>query len=206
MSYNYILVFLLGIFFSYGQSNISIPDSLSNLKYREDQFYIGANYVLLSSDNNLIRQNDFSNQIHLGFIRDIPMNKKGNFSVGTGLGTSYTQFQSNLDFKTGEILNEKYNSAKYFSLNMPFEIRWRSSDSKSFNFWRIYLGTQIQYNFISDRNSALKKITTVSNINFGYNTWNFSLGYDLTPRLIDSKNNQFDQFNLLTVGLIFYFL
>lgn len=205
MSFNYIFLFLFGIFFSYGQIN-SVPDSLSNLKYREDQFYIGANYILMKGENKLIKQNDFSSQIHFGFLRDFPLNKKGNWSLAAGLGSSYTQFQSNLDYKTGLISPGNFNSAKYMSINLPIEIRWRSSNSTSFSFWRIYLGTQLQYNFIPDNLSSLKTITTVSTINLGYNTWNFSLGYDLSDRLINLENSELTQLKFLTIGLIFYIL
>ena len=204
MSFNYI--FLFSIFFSYGQINYSIPDSLSSLKYREDQFYIGANYILIKGENQLIQQNDFSSQIHFGFLRDFPLNKKGNWSFAAGLGSSFTQFQSNLDYKTGMLSPDNFNSAKYLSVNLPFEIRWRSSNSMSFSFWRIYLGTQLQYNFIPDDFSSLKKTTAISTINLGYNTWNFSLGYDLSGRLVNSDNNKLTQFKFLTIGLIFYLL
>ena len=205
MGFKYLFLFLSTILFSYGQINYSIPDSLSNLKYREDQFYIGANYLVIQSDNELIQQNDFSSQIHFGFLRDFPLTRKGNWSIALGLGSSYTQFQSNLDYRTGSI-SPNFNSAKYISLNLPLEIRWRSSSSTSFSFWRIYLGSQLQYNFISEDLNMLKKLTTVSTINLGYNTWNFSVGYDFYNRFINSENNSSNQFKLLTVGLIFYVL
>ena len=205
MGFKYFFLFLSTIFFSYGQINYSIPDSLSNLKYREDQFYIGANYLVIQSDNELIQQNDFSSQIHFGFLRDFPLTRKGNWSIALGLGSSYTQFQSNLDYRTGS-MSPNFNSAKYISLNLPLEIRWRSSSSTSFSFWRIYLGSQLQYNFISEDLNMLKKLTTVSTINLGYNTWNFSVGYDFYNRFINSENNSSNQFKLLTVGLIFYVL
>lgn len=205
MGFKYLFLFLSTIFFSYGQINYSIPDSLSNLKYREDQFYIGANYLVIQSDNELIQQNDFSSQIHFGFLRDFPLTRKGNWSIALGLGSSYTQFQSNLDYRTGSI-SPNFNSAKYISLNLPLEIRWRSSSSTSFSFWRIYLGSQLQYNFISEDLNMLKKLTTVSTINLGYNTWNFSVGYDFYNRFINSENNYSNQYKLLTVGLIFYVL
>ena len=205
MGFKYLFLFLSTIFFSYGQINYSIPDSLSNLKYREDQFYIGANYLVIQSDNELIQQNDFSSQIHFGFLRDFPLTRKGNWSIALGLGSSYTQFQSNLDYRTGS-MSPNFNSAKYISLNLPLEIRWRSSSSTSFSFWRIYLGSQLQYNFISEDLNMLKKLTTVSTINLGYNTWNFSVGYDFYNRFINSENNSSNQFKLLTVGLIFYVL
>jgi hypothetical protein len=205
MSFKYLFLFLSTIYISYGQINYSIPDSLSNLKYREDQFYIGANYIVIQANNELIKQNDFSSQIHFGFLRDFPLTKRGNWSIALGLGSSFTQFQSNLDYGTGSI-SPNFNSAKYISLNLPFEIRWRSSSSTSFSFWRIYLGSQLQYNFISENLNMLKKITTVSTINLGYNTWNFSVGYDFYNRFVKSENNSSNQFKLLTVGLIFYIL
>ena len=205
MSFNYIFLFFTSIFFSFGQVQSFVPDSLSNLKYREDQFYIGTNYVLIKGENSLIQQNDFSSQIHFGFLRDLPLNKEGSWSIAMGLGYAYTQFQSNLDLKTGSISSGSFNSAKYGSLSLPFEIRWRSSTSTSFSFWRVYLGTQFHYNFIPENSRALKKLTPRSSINLGYNTWNFSIGYDLSPRFVDSKNNESTQFKLFTIGLIFYF-
>ena len=202
MRLNLIFLLFTNIYITFGQD--FIPDSLSNIKYREDQLYIGTNYVIVKSNNSLLKQNDFSSQIHFGFLRDIPLNKRGNFSVAAGLGSSYTQFQSNLNFQTGLISSLEFNYAKYVSLNLPFEIRWRSSTPFSFSFWRIYLRTQVQYNFISKNNMALKKLTTVSSINLGYNTWNFSIGYDLSDRFISAENKQTTQFKLVTVGLIFY--
>ena len=100
-------VFNFLIFFysllSLGQNSFTVPDSLSNLKYKEDQFYIGTNYVLLKGDNDQVQQNDFSSQVYFGFLRDFSINKRGNFALAIGLGPSYTQFQSNIDFKTGSI-------------------------------------------------------------------------------------------------------
>ena len=204
MSFKYLFLSICSIYFSYGQINYSVPDSLIDLKYREDQFYMGANYVVIKGENQLVQQNDFSSQVHFGILRDIPLNKKGNFSFAFGVGPSYTQFQSNIDFKTGLLTANKFNTAKYISLNLPFEIRMRSSTSTSFKFWRLYLGSQLQYNFLSKDLDALKKITTFSTINIGYNTWNFSLGYDLGGRLINLEGNKDSQFKLMTVGLIFY--
>ena len=201
-------VFNFLIFFysllSLGQNSFTVPDSLSNLKYKEDQFYIGTNYILLKGDNDLVQQNDFSSQVYFGFLRDFSINKRGNFALAIGLGPSYTQFQSNIDFKTGSILSQTFNTVQYMSLNLPLEIRWRSSDPKSFSFWRIYLGTQIQYNFISDKIGALKKFTSVSTLNLVYNTWNFSIGYDLYPRLKEFESIQSSKLKILTIGLIFY--
>ena len=197
------LIFFYSLF-SLGQNSFTVPDSLSNLKYKEDQFYIGTNYILLKGDNDLVQQNDFSSQVYFGFLRDFSINKRGNFALAIGLGPSYTQFQSNIDFKTGSILSQTFNTVQYMSLNLPLEIRWRSSDPKTFSFWRIYLGTQIQYNFISDKIGALKKFTSVSTLNLGYNTWNFSIGYDLYPRLKEFESIQSTKLKILTIGLIFY--
>ena len=202
MSLNHIFLFFTGIYLSFGQN--FIPDSLSSLKYREDQFYIGTNYVIVKSESQLVKQNDFSSQIQFGFLRDFPINSNGKFSVAVGLGSSYTQFKSNINFETGAISSSNFNDVNYISLNLPFEVRWRSSNPFSYNFWRIYLRTQLQYNIFLEKGNALKKITSLTSINLGYNTWNLSLGYDLVERLINSKNNQFSQFKLLTIGLVFY--
>ncbi len=195
-------------------------NSLFNLKYREDQFYIGANYILIKGENQLIKQNDFSSQIHFGFLRDFPLNKKGNWSIAMGLGPSYTQFQSNIDFKTG-LISPSFNSAKYISLNLPFEIRWRTSTPENYKFWRIYFGIKTTYIFSSKfkhdssiENYSLKslpfnKVQSGFTLNVGNNTWNLGLYLGLTPLFNDKfivKNTEFKNLKQFKLGLIFYIL
>lgn len=187
-------------------TNIYSQDSLNLKKYREDQFYFSGNYVLITNNSNNLIQSDFSNKISFGFIRDIPISGNGRWAFGIGVGGSYTQFKSNLDFQTGKILSNNFKTTRFFSSVIPFELRWRSSSNFIYNFWRVYLGHQINYNLIND-DSALMKWNNTLTLNFGYNTWNFSIGYDVSPRTISSLTEEsLKRFKLLTIGIVFYIL
>ena len=53
-------------------------------KYREDQFYIGFSLAIQDQGIPEFKQNGFSNYFQLGFIRDIPLNSKGNYKNPSG--------------------------------------------------------------------------------------------------------------------------
>ena len=198
-----ILFFFTIFFFNF---NSYSQDSLNLKKYREDQFYFSGNYVLIKNNSDNLIQSDFSNKISFGFIRDIPISENGRWALGIGLGGSYTQFKSNLDFQKGRLLSNNFKTTRFFSSVIPIELRWRSSSNFIYNFWRVYFGHQINYNFIND-NSVLLKWNNTLTLNFGYNTWNFSLGYDVSPRTISSLTEvSLKRFKLLTVGIVFYIL
>lgn len=198
-----ILFFFTIFFFNF---NSYSQDSLNLKKYREDQFYFSGNYVLIKNNSNNLIQSDFSNKISFGFIRDIPISENGRWALGVGLGGSYTQFKSNLDFQKGRLLSNNFKTTRFFSSVIPIELRWRSSSNFIYNFWRVYFGHQINYNFINDDSVLLKWNNTLT-LNFGYNTWNFSLGYDVSPRTISSLTEvSLKRFKLLTIGIVFYIL
>lgn len=198
-----ILFFFTIFFFNF---NSYSQDSLNLKKYREDQFYFSGNYVLIKNNSDNLIQSDFSNKISFGFIRDIPISENGRWALGIGLGGSYTQFKSNLDFQKGRLLSNNFKTTRFLSSVIPIELRWRSSSNFIYNFWRVYFGHQINYNFINDDSVLLKWNNTLT-LNFGYNTWNFSLGYDVSPRTISSLTEvSLKRFKLLTVGIVFYIL
>ncbi len=198
-----ILFFFTIFFFNF---NSYSQDSLNLKKYREDQFYFSGNYVLIKNNSDNLIQSDFSNKISFGFIRDIPISENGRWALGIGLGGSYTQFKSNLDFQKGRLLSNNFKTTRFFSSVIPIELRWRSSSNFIYNFWRVYFGHQINYNFINDDSVLLKWNNTLT-LNFGYNTWNFSLGYDVSPRTISSLTEvSLKRFKLLTIGIVFYIL
>ncbi|MBN09524.1 MAG: hypothetical protein CMC79_04045 [Flavobacteriaceae bacterium] len=205
MKKNLLLFFLLIFKFSFGHyfSQSSPIDSLIKMKYREDQFYFGTNYVILESKESNVQQSDFSSQINLGILRDFPLNNNGTFAFALGFGSSYTQMKSNIDFDTGKLSLQEFNSSRFASLVIPFELRWRSSNHNVYSFWRAYFGTQIHYNFIGNI-PGLKKWSNSVSLNFGYNTWNFSIGYDLSPRFNYSNNESINNIRLFRLGLIFY--
>ncbi|MEL0255211.1 MAG: hypothetical protein VW930_04620, partial [Burkholderiaceae bacterium] len=53
-----------------------------NIKYREDQFYISFALQLQQENINGFKQNGFSNNFQLGFVRDIPLSVNGRTAIG----------------------------------------------------------------------------------------------------------------------------
>jgi hypothetical protein len=122
-----------------------VEDSL----YREDQFYIGVSYNLLGKKPMNLSQTGFSSGFHLGFIRDMPINKKRNVAFGIGLGISSNSYNQNLLIDKDNLGNSTYsildgngtfikNKFSTHLIELPFEFRWRTSTPTEYNFWRIY--------------------------------------------------------------------
>ena len=112
----------------------------------------------------------------------------------------------------------KWNTS---SLEIPLEIRWRTSTASTYKFWRVYLGLKTsfllnsKYKFESENSSyklnslPLRKIQSGLMLNAGNNTWNLGLYMGLNPIF----NDQFGKSNLeikdlkeFTLGLTFYIL
>lgn len=226
-----VLMFFI-LFISYqsiiGQDNtITKTDNL----YREDQFYFGITYNLLGKMPQDMSQNGFSSGFHLGFIRDMPINKSRTVSFGLGLGYSTNSFNQNLLIsKDGQgILNYEIIDGASFTKNkfsmhlveIPFEFRWRTSTTDSYKFWRIYSGFKLGYVFTttskfsgSPQNIKLKNIDHFEKIQYGltlsvgYNTWNAYLYYALNPIFKKEAkiNDESIDINAIKIGLIFYIL
>ena len=60
-------------------------DTVKSAKYLEDQIYIGLSMITLTNLDDYIAQSGFSNSFSFGFIKDIPVNLKGNFAFGLGM-------------------------------------------------------------------------------------------------------------------------
>jgi hypothetical protein len=200
-------------------------------KYREDQIYFGFYYNSLIGDPFDFSQNKFSSSINFGFIRDLPLNNKRDFGLGLGLGLSTSSYNHNFklnddgnDF-TGLIIKDSNSFSKnkwvINELELPFEIRWRTSSAENYKFWRIYFGIKTTYIFSSKfkhdssiENYSLKslpfnKVQSGFTLNAGNNTWNLGLYLGLTPLFNDKfivKNPEFKNLNQFKLGLIFYIL
>ena len=202
--------------------------------YREDQFYIAVTYNLLTSKPRSVSQQGFSSGFHLGFIRDMPFNKERTWAVGLGLGLSVNSYNQNLRVSNDAIKNFIYTviddsdtpftKNKYFTylVEAPLELRWRSSNAKSYKFWRIYSGIKLGYvfanktNYVGEPQSiSLNNVNSFENIQYGltlgagYNTWNFHLYYSLNG-IFDSTAKLEDGTSIdmktVKIGLIFYIL
>lgn len=206
-------------------------DTIPDKNYREDQFYIGVTYNILQNRPSGISQNNLSNGIQLGVIRDFPINEKRNKAIGIGLGYSYNSYFHNLKAAetdagiTYEAIDGdqsfKRNKYRTHVVELPMEFRWRSSTDSTYKFWRIYGGFKIGYIFsgiskfvsnaekIKFQNDDLNRFQYGLTLSAGYNTWNFHVYYGLNKLFKDNTvtvdGEQF-QMGVIKVGLMFYIL
>lgn len=230
-----ILVLLTITFLSidclFAQENI-IEQQLQEVDslYREDQFYLGLTFHLLTDLPADVSQSGFSGGLHFGFIRDIPLNKRRNIAIGIGAGWSINTYGQDLLIEEGANGKSVFSSlngldfdTNRFSTQMieaPLEFRWRSSNATSYKFWRIYAGLRPGYIYYSKSTykDADAKIT-VNNIpeldkfrlgttlTFGYNTFNFHVYYNLTPMFKNANLEDVSvDMSVFKVGLMFYIL
>jgi hypothetical protein len=226
--------FLFGFsLFVFGQNTFTEveTDTFVDTKYKEDQFYIGVSYNLLAEKPDYLSQSGFSIGAQIGKIFDIPVNKARNFGFGIGVGYALDFLNHNLaitkDASNGttyEILDAddfSRNRSSFHSLEMPLEIRWRTSNATSYKFWRVYGG--IKFSYVIASNSKLKassgtsKVNGLSDLNklqygltlsAGYDTWNVQIYYGLNSLFNDVATTEGVpvDMKLVKIGLIFYLL
>jgi len=204
-------------------------DTIKSTKYLEDQIYVGFSVINLTNMPNGITQNGLSNSFELGVIKDIPVNDKGDFAFGIGLGYGRNTYFQNL--KIEEVNNTtqfqiaaegfKNNKFSMHTIDIPLEIRWRTSTIDKYKFWRIYAGGKLSYVFASNakikelgNTSKVKGISEMNELQFGlklavgYGTWNFNFYYGLTDLFSDANLNETTPIEIrdFRIGLIFYIL
>ncbi|MEZ4777858.1 MAG: porin family protein [Flavobacteriaceae bacterium] len=226
-------LFLLNTVTTYFYSQEIVKDSIVDTKYREDQFYAGVSYNLVTKMPNGFNLKGVSGGFHFGYLRDMPVNEQRNIAIALGLGFSFDQYGQNLFI--GEELSETtifsildsqvvYTSNKLSvaSIEVPFEIRWRTSTPSVYKFWRIYAGLKPGYmywyrsQFKQPNNSVsqtkipeFQKISLGATLAFGYGTFNFYANYSILPFFKDATlqdTNESIAFHPLKIGLIFYIL
>ena len=222
----YFISFLLVINFLVSYSQTSDVDN----NYLEDQFYLGLYYSTLTSSPENFNQNKFSSTLNFGFIRDIPFNKQRNFGVGLGAGLSFSSSSSNLKLSelnniiSGEIVSgEDFTKNKWntSSIEIPFEIRWRTSTPTNYKFWRVYFGVKTSYLLKSKykfesintnysiQTLPLRKTQSGLTVNAGNNTWNLGLYMGLNPifnKEFGQNNPEIKDLKEFKLGLVFYIL
>ncbi|MFY9242966.1 MAG: porin family protein [Polaribacter sp.] len=196
-------------------------------RYSEDQMYISISYAQLFSQPEAISRSSFSYGISLGILKDFSLNKDGTFALAMGIGYGYDFF--NHELKVEEIngttifnegLNITNNVFKGHNLEFPIEVRWRTSNAKKYNFWRIYGGIKFLYNlsnkFQFDENGTsfqFKNVSAYNNFRYGltlsagFDEFNINIFYSLNPIFENvTFNNQNINSKILKFGLIFYIL
>lgn len=204
-------------------------DTINSPSYLEDQIYIGLSIITLANTPSDVTQNGFSNSVELGFIKDIPTNQKGDFAIGIGLGYGRSTYFQNIKIEKIDNITRfqiaesgfKNNKFSIHTIDIPLEIRWRTSTIDKYKFWRIYTGGKISYVFAS--NAKLRsqvgtiKVKNIEEINkfqyglklaVGYGTWNFNFYYGLSNLFSNARLNETVPINVkdFRIGLIFYIL
>ena len=200
--------------------------------YREDQFYFNITYNLVRGVPSGVNLRGLTGGLGFGFIRDMPINKRRNIALGIGAGFSYNRYGQNLfigqDEQDNTIFSVLDGNTKYdinrlatSTLEVPLEIRWRTSTANSYKFWRVYTGVRVGYTFsyrsyfTQENNnvsqtkiSEFQPISITPTLSFGFNKINFFASYTVTPFFEDSQTNLGQEvgFNPLKLGFIFYIL
>jgi hypothetical protein len=232
MKYYFFLLILGVSCFVVSQNNEDTDKAELYKNYREDQFYASVTYNLLNNKAEDVSQSGFSTGFHFGFIRDMPLNERRNFALGLGLGISTNSYNQNMSIL--EINNEleyliiddsevnvSKNKFTTYLVELPIEIRWRTSTAIDYKFWRIYTGFKVGYllyNSSKFRSEAgNQKLSNLDDFNkfqygltlsAGYGMWNFHLYYGLNSIFNDNAklNGEAIDMKSFKIGLMFYIL
>jgi len=224
-----LLLFTVVNVFSQSTNPVLTPVKIDSL-YREDQFYFGFTLNTLQNKPAGLTQDKFSSGFSLGFLRDMPINKKRTIAIAPGLGFSYNNYNQNLaitelnQIPVYSIIDPTitYNKNRFtqFLVEVPIEFRWRTSTYDSHKFWRIYGGFKMGY-LIYDKSvyeDAQGKIVITNNKDFnkfqygaylsaGYNSINVYAYYGLNSLFQSAKTaNESIDMNSLNIGIMFYIL
>ncbi len=226
----FFLLFILNSTFVFSQKKEINFDAIDSL-YREDQFYINFTYNSLQNKPDGINQNKLSPGIALGFLRDMPINKKRTVAFAAGLGYTLAIYNQNLGIKDlggtieyqklGDITSYTTNKLSLHTIDLPIEFRWRNSTYESHKFWRIYTGLKLSYllydlskqdssngEFYVSHNKDLNKFQYGAYLSVGWNTWNFYAFYGIQSLFASSAQleNQSVRLNTANFGIMFYIL
>ncbi|ARV07330.1 hypothetical protein BTO04_11800 [Polaribacter sp. SA4-10] len=218
------LIFLLISSISFGQKDSLLLGS----RYADDQVYASISYTQFFDQPSVITKSNFSYGVSIGFLKDFILNKKGSVSFALGIGYGYDVF--NHELKVEESNNETVfstdntitsNIFKAHNLELPIELRWRTSTSNKYDFWRIYGGVKFIYNtsnsfqYIDVNNmdfkylnvSAYNKLQYGLTLSAGYDKFNMNIFYGLTPIFNDANiEGEKIETKVIKFGLILYLL
>lgn len=225
------LFFALFLSVSLNAQDAEIVKTVDSL-YKEDHYYISVTYNLLNKMPEDMAQNGFSYGFHLGYIKDMPINKRRNVALGIGLGYSVNSYNQNLlieedangNFNYSLLMDKDTYSRNEFSnhiIELPIEFRWRTSTPTDYQFWRVYAGFKFGYMFFDtmrhkgdlgsfkfNGNDDFNRFQYGLTMSAGYNTWNIFLYYPLNTIFSEEATleGQPIEMNTIRVGLIFYIL
>ena len=216
-----------------GLAQDTIPKISGDSHYREDQFYIGVNYNIFSATPDGVNPEGLTGGIQFGFLRDMPINKNRNIAIAIGVGMSFDQYGNNLFIDedtegntTFTIIDSnidfKSNRFKTGIIEVPLELRWRSSTPTTYKFWRAYAGFRVGYAFwheasFKDSTNSIRhsnitefdKLRLGATVSLGFNKFNFFVYYSINSFFNDdaiTTDGQQVNFKTFKLGLIFYIL
>jgi len=200
---------------------------LQDHKYYEDQFYIGISYISLINTENDIQNTGIPYNLSMGFIKDLPLNKKRNIALGIGIGYTFHNLKPNIAIINDDLdlsITDSFSDyqIKSHNIEFPLEYRWRTSSATKYRFWRIYFGVSLIYNFKTNADFETNdEIFNYTDLSFfkqyngsiytsvGFGTWNFNIKYYLQNIFNDDVTTADDEplsFNPLMMGIMFYIL
>lgn len=228
-----LLGLLLIPFFGISQNSVQPPSDVAiDSLYREDQIYFGFTYNLLVNSPTGTRSSGLSGGVQGGFVRDMPINKRRNIAIASGLGIAYDQFGSNFFVGkdlSGETIfrvlddNVDYDQNRFgmAMIEVPIEFRWRTSTPTEYRFWRFYAGARLGYAYwykatfkqpgnkvYQTKIPEFQPFRMTATLGFGYSTFNFFVAYNLNPLFKNAQtiDGQTVDFRALKFGLIFFVL
>lgn len=198
--------------------------------YREDQIYFGITVNFLNQRPKGVVTESLIGGLGFGFIRDMPLNKRRNLAIAAGLGYAYNSYGHNLFVgknQAGEsefrVLEDDFDRNRFdtHEIELPIELRWRTSTPKDYKFWRIYGGVKLGYVFyfksvfkadgtkISESSiDEFENFRYTAFLNFGYDVINFQVQYTLNSFFNNEAKIDGVSINMtaIKIGLMFYIL
>ena len=192
--------------------------------YLEDQLYASISYVKMLNLPEPISQTGFSYGFGFGFIKDLPINERRNIAFGLGLGYGLNVYYFSVKEYvpvpvSSEDIELKSNKVGMHNIEVPMEIRFRTSTPEKYKFWRIYSGFKFSYAFIANtrlrqrEDFDVEEIIAINRFQYGptlsagYNKWNLQVYYGLSEIFSNVKNDSYTiGIHDFRIGLIFYIL
>lgn len=207
--------------------SLSFPSLKDGDYYREDQLFFNFSAISLLNKSQGLEQSGFSYTITTGYLRDIPINKRGSLAFAVGAAYRYNSLQLyNTPADISEplvVLSDQQTidnfGLKVHGIQFPLEFRWRSSTATKYTFWRVYTGFSFNYLMVPEYKYTLdqstEKISSKDqirnwefgpHINLGYGFWNFHMFYSMTGVFDDELQSasSWADFRYLELGISWY--
>jgi hypothetical protein len=213
------LLLLLSVSSLFAQDKLEwLKENKNDSLYREDQFYFGFSFNFLTELPLDVDQSGFSGGLMFGYIRDMPINKRRNLSIGLGLGFNLNTFGQSLQVnsKAGQDIFLPINQDRNYDVNrfttnlveVPLELRWRSSDIDKYVFRFKSTFESVEEQFTVTDVNALNSIRTSAKLTFGYGAINFFVNMSLIPVFEGEVESTGERVSITPIkaGLVFFFL